>query len=90
MVVFSRDNARKVEFQIDSEKLEAFVEAIHKATGELEKAAAKAQDVMKQLKEATEASALKANESVRELNKAAEKVRNARPTWKPPAGGRQW
>jgi hypothetical protein len=76
-VVFNKN--AKVEIHLDEEKLAQFLAAIDKMKVELEAAATRANEVLKQLKEAGERAAKQGNEAARELSKAAEKARTARP-----------
>ena len=78
----------KVEIHLDTEKLQEFLAAIDKMKTELDAAAVRAGEVIKQLKEAGEKAAKQSNDAARELTKAAEKVRTAKPPRGP--GGRTW
>lgn len=86
MVVFNREP--KVEIRIDQEKLDALLAAMERMAEQIEVAATRAAEVIKQLNEASEKAALKTNNAAKELSKAADKARNS----KPPrgTGGSTW
>ena len=77
MVGFSKEP--KVEIHLDLEKLKEFTAAIDKLKTELDAAAVRASEVMKQLNEAGEKLTRQYREAARELTKAAEKARTAKP-----------